>query len=404
MGPLTGIRVLDLTECQSGPFCTMILSDLGAEVIKLENPKTGGDPSRYEGVGTNNQTVAYAGPNRGKKSMLMDLNNEDQKALFLQMVKDADVVVDSFKPGTMEALGCGYEVLKAINPKVVCTSITPFGQTGPWKDRAGEDMTAQALGGLMSMVGDLGQRPVKVGIDMADKLAGFYGCISTLTALYEAMGSGEGQYIDIAKMDSIMASMENPYARYDMAGTIPKTQGNRHPSSVPFGNYTCGDGKELIVNISTDDQFAKLADVLGEPEMAQGKYALSVDRVKYRDELDPKIYELFGKFTAEELSEKFDALNIPYNVINDVKAIAETEHMAYRKMVADVVYPDGTVIKTVATPLKMTDMEEKTVYTGAVLGQDTIEIASRYMSEEEAHALYNAALDEAAAVFAEKQK
>lgn len=404
MGPLTGIKVLDLSECQAGPFCTMILSDLGAEVIKLENPATGGDPSRYEGVEVNGQTAAYAGPNRGKKSVLMDLTKEPQKQLFFQMVKDADVVVESYKPGTMDSLGCGYEVLKALNPKLIYTAVTPFGQTGPWKDRAGEDMTMQALGGLMSMVGDLGQRPVKVGIDMSDKLAGFYACISTMTALYEAMSSGEGQYIDIAKMDSIMAAMENPYARYDMAGSIPKTQGNRHPSSVPFGNYTCGDGKELIVNISTDDQFAKLADVLGEPELAHGKYELSVDRVKYRDELDPKIYELFGKFTAEELSEKFDALNIPYNVINDVKAIAETEHMAFRKMVADVVYPDGTVLKTVATPLKMTDMEEQTSYTGAFLGQDTIEIASRYMCGKEAHAIFDDVLEQARAIFKEKQK
>ena len=403
MGPLAGIKVLDFSENQAGPFSTMIMADLGAEVIKLENPVTGGDASRYEGVAQNNYTVAYTSPNRGKKSVLMDLSDAKQKEVFYQMVKEADVVVDSFKPGKAKELGCDYETLKAINPKIVCTSVTPFGLTGPMKDRAADDMTIQGLAGLMSMVGDLGGRPVKVGIDMSDKLAGFYGCIGTLTAVYEAQRTGLGQQVDVAKFDSIMGCMENPYARNDMVGSVPTTQGNRHPSSVPFGNYTCKDGMELIVNISTDDQFAKMVTVLGAPEYAEGDFQFSVERVRHREEVEKLTYELFGKFTSEELSEKFDELKIPYNVINTVAEIANTEHMADHKMIAEVVYPDGTAFKCAATPLKMTDMEEATKYSVSPLGYDTIDTVSKYVGEEAAHAIYDNVIAEAAEVFAKKQ-
>lgn len=403
MGPLTGIKVLDFSEQQAGPFCTMIMSDLGAEVIKLENPKTGGDASRYEGVGLNKYTAAYTSPNRGKKSVLMDLTDAKQKDLFYRMVKDADVVVDSFKPGVAQELGCDYETLKAVNPKIVCTSITPFGLTGPLKDRAADDMTIQGLAGLMSMVGDLGGRPVKVGIDMSDKLAGFYGCIGTLTAVYEAMRTGVGQQVDVANFDAIMGAMENPYARNDMVGSVPTTQGNRHPSSVPFGNYTCKDGLELIVNISTDDQFEKMVTVLGAPEYAQGDYQYSVERVRHRDEVDKLTYELFSKFTSQELSEKFDELKIPYNVINTVAEIAKTDHMEDHKMIADVTYPDGTTMKCASSPLKISGMEEATQYTASPLGYDTIDVAARYMTAEEAHAMYDGVIAEAGKVFEAKQ-
>lgn len=395
MGPLQGFKILDLTELQSGPLCTMIMSDMGAEVIKLENPLTGGDGSRYEGVKINGHSVAYTSINRGKKSMIMDLSDERQKELFFQMVKDADAVIDNFKPGTMAAYGCDYETLKAINPRIVCTSITPFGQTGPLCGRAADDMTIQGLSGLMSMVGDFGRKPVKVGVDIADKLAGFYGCIGTLAALYEAMATGQGQQVDVAKLDSVIAAMEAPYARYDMTGDIPKTQGNRHPSAAPFGNYTCKDGCEIIVNITTDDQFAKFVAAFGEPEIANGIFKSSVDRIANRADVDAMAYRLFGKYNAEEAEARLIEANIPYSVANDVKSVVQTEHVKERKMLSDVRYSDGTILKCVMTPLKFVGAEEKEYVEARDLGADTMEIASQYMSEEEAHSVFDKAINEA---------
>ncbi|MBE5996405.1 MAG: CoA transferase [Lachnospiraceae bacterium] len=382
MGPLTGYKVLDLTRTEAVPFATMIMADLGAEVIKLE--PSAGDPSRNQGIKKNGYSAAYTSVNRGKKSVFMDLANEEQRALFYEMVKTADAVVHNAEPGEMEALGCGYEDLLKINPKIVYTVVTPYGEEGPLAGIAGNDTTVLAYSGLMSMVGDLGGEPQRVGVNISDTISAFYACIGTLAALY----SGESRKVSVSELDAVFAANEAAAIRYDMAGAIPKPQGNKHPSTVPFGNYTCKDGRELIVNITTDDQFRNFVTAMDAPEVAEGKFSTASERVNLRDETEKVISGLFAKFDSEDLKKRFDAVNAPYGVINEVDMISESEHIAARNMLVDVTYPDGTVIKTAGTPLKMTDMEDRTSFTASPAGYDTLAVAAEYIGEEKARALY----------------
>ena len=388
MGPLNGYRILDLSTEQAGPTCTMILSDLGAEVIKLEPPC--GDPSRREGMARDGRTVAYTSLNRGKKSVWMDLTDGRQRALFYKMAETADAVVVSAMPGELEALGCGYGDLKVFNRKLVYTAVTPYGQTGPLREVAADDMSVLAQSGLMSMVGDLGHPCVRIGTDITATLAGFYGAIGTLAALYAAAETGEGQLVDVAALDCVMAANEASVIRYYMAGMVPQTQGNKHPSTVPFGDYTCGDGKQLIVNIATDDQFARFITALDEPQVLDTELKYAAERAGQRDRMEKILEDAFAKFDAETLKARFDAANSPYGIINDVRDITESEHMANHKMIMNATYPDGTTLRCVACPLKISGMDERTEAPVSPLGYDTLAVASQYLPEAEVREVYGA--------------
>lgn len=398
MGPLTGIKVLDFTQFLSGPYCTMMLSDLGAEVIKLEHPPVG-DPTRYVLPGVNKKSIFYSSPNRGKKSVLMDLKDDRQRAIFYEMVKTADVVISNFRPGTMEKYQCGFEDLKKINPKIVCTYISGYGQYGPWKHRAAFDTAVQAAAGIMSFTGYAGGAPIRTGFSVADILGGVYGCIGTITALTKAHDTGEGSLVDVAMMDAVMAAEEQAITQYSVTGKNPLPHGNRHVTSIPFGDYKTRDGQYLNINISTDVQFAKVCEVLGHPEMAQGEYKTLFNRNQHRKEVDALFESYTQEFDAAELMEMLEAAKIPYGPINTIEQVMNLPQIQARNMISHVTYPDGTRLLVPSSPFKMSGMEEKTEYTASVLGADTIEVLSAYADEALLHEIYDDLLEEAKAEF-----
>lgn len=395
VGPLDGIRILDFTqETMSGPFCTMLLSDLGAEVIKMESPV--GDPSRYIGPMAGEHTAEYTCVNRGKKSVLMDLEDEAQREIFYKMVKDADVIVDNFTPGTMEKYGCGFEILKTMNPHIIWASVTPFGQTGPWAQRPADDLTVQALSGIMSVIGEPGHKPVKAGIPVAEELGGMNCAIAIVTALYAVMQDGKARRVDVSMMDSVISGMEQPFAKYALTKVVPKPFGNKHASSVPVGDFTAKDGKSILINIAKDENFADFCKALEAPDLVKDpRFAMTYVRVENREIVEGKLNELFKNFDSATLCDRFTEVNVPHSLVLNIADLCACDHVASHQMIANVVYSDGTIVKCLNTNMRMSGMDIKTEYAASALGEDTISVVSRYMSEDEAHKLYDAALENA---------
>ncbi len=263
---LQGIRILDLTQFLAGPLCTMILGDLGADVIKIERPITG-DPARETAVNINGQSVYFLGLNSNKRSIVMDLKNSRYKELFLRLVTKADVVVENFVPGTMDKLGLSYEAVKKVNPKIIYVSVSGFGQTGPYRERGALDMIIQAISGFMSVTGEKNGRPLKAGPSIADTVSGLYAAIGMLAALHSRNVTGKGQHVDIAMLDSMFSILATPIGTYLATGKIPKPQGNRHQVSAPFQPFETMDG-EIIIAASTNRAFQDVCKALGRNDLA----------------------------------------------------------------------------------------------------------------------------------------
>lgn len=397
MKPLEGVKILDFTQFFSGPLCTMILADYGAEVIKLENPPYG-DNTRYNPglVCTNgiHASTNFAGRNRGKKSVLMDLKDERQKALFLEMVKTADAVVENFKPGTMDKFGLGYERLREINPKIVYTSISGYGHTGPWKSRAAYDLAVQASSGIMSVTGEKGGEPLKVGASVGDFSGGLFGCIGTLLALYGAKATGEGRYVDVAMMDSLVVLLDNILARYCLTGKIPKPEGNRHPVAVPFCPFNCRNDEKVVVGISTDEQWAKFCNILKHPEWIDDPNCVTfARRSEHGPEIEAMIADVLKNWNASELCDEMERERLVYAQINNVEQVVHHPQTIARNMVVKAQFPNGgPTLDVPGRPIKMSGVEDETVFSTPALGYDTISIMSRYAAPEVVHSVYDAVL------------
>lgn len=402
MEPLSGVKVLDFTRYLSGPYCTMLLSDLGAEVIKLECPYTG-DPSRYSPPSKDKKSIYFTSPNRGKKSVIMDLRDEKQREIFYKMVKTADVVVDNFKTGTMEKYHCGYEELKKINPRIVCASISGFGSSGPLKGEPAYDLAIQALSGIMSMSGEMGGSPLKLGISIADLLGGIYGCLGILAALYETWETGSGRRVDVAMLDACIAAMEQGIAQYGITGENPVPMGNQQITTVPFGDYITSDGQAVLICPASDDQFRKLCSVVGHPEVCETELAFAAERMQQRDRVNKLFREYIGAMTTEEFCGGLDEQKLAYGLINDVGQVANHPQILARNMIAYVNYPDGSRMMVPASPFNMTGMEKRTEFKASPLGYDTFSVLSKYVSEEQLHEVYDTVLEQVKKSVAEKE-
>src|SRR5690625_2062269 len=266
-GALSGIKILDLSRVLAGPYSTMILGDLGAEVIKVEAPGGSDDTRKWGPPFKNGVSAYYLCANRSKKSVTVDQKTSDGIAQIKELVKDADVVINNFKVGTMERFGLDYKTLKKINEKIVYCSITGFGETGPYQHMAGYDFIIQAMSGLMSITGTEESGPQKVGVAMTDVLTGLYACIGIEAALLEREKSGEGQKIDISLYDSAVSSLVNIASNYLMSGQIPRRLGNHHANIVPYQTFETSDG-EIVIAVGNDRQFEALTKILGRPNLA----------------------------------------------------------------------------------------------------------------------------------------
>src|SRR5690625_2568421 len=373
-GALNGIRVLDLSRVLAGPYCTMILGDLGAEIIKVEAPG-GSDETRTWGPPFKNEVSAYyLCANRNKKSLTVNLKSEVGKELIKKLVKQSDVVINNIKTGTMDRLGLSYDTLKEVNPKIVYASITGFGEDGPYKDLPGYDFIIQAMSGLMSITGTEESGPQKVGVAITDVLTGLYAAIGIQAALLERTVSGEGQKLDISLYDSAVSSLVNIASNYLMSGNIPSRLGNHHANIVTYKTFTTSDG-EMVIADGNDRQFNKRCELIDKPELADDeRFKTKSERVSHRDELVPIVNEAFMKKPTNYWQKQCETANIPCGPIQNLQQVANDPQLKAREMFITKEHPIAGEVKLVGSPLKLSKTPVQYDLHPPVAGEHTEEI------------------------------
>lgn len=406
--PLEGIRILDFSQFMSGPMCTMLMSDFGAEVIKIENPPIG-DNTRYGNIIENDVSSHYATRNRGKKSIVLNMKDEKHKALFLELVKTADAVIENYKPGTMKKFGIDYDVLKEINPEIVYASISGYGQDGPYAGHAAFDQTVQAESGMMSITGPEGGEPVKSGGSIADYSGGLMCCIGTLMGIIEAKKTGKGRRIDVSMMDSLIFCLENQFSSYLKTGKVPKPMGNSYASSAPIGAYKCKDGKSLMITVGTDAQWKTFCEALNQPQWyANEDWSTMTQRAADYKAIDAEVNRVFAQYTSEEVADMLFKGKCVYGKINDFEAVAHHPQVEYRKTIVNCTYPNGVSFRVPGNPILMSDMERETEYTAAALGADTFDVLGEVADQQTLHEIFDPVMKQVAdaqeAIYAKSRK
>lgn len=351
-GALDGVRVLDLSRVVSGPYCSMILGDLGAEVIKVEGTQTKDDTRFWGPPFKNNESAYYLCANRNKRAISVNLKSSRGKEIVEKLILQSDIVIQNFKTGTLDKFGLDYEAMKQLNPRIILASITGFGSNGPYKDLPGYDYIIQAMGGFMSITGDEQSGPLKAGVAIIDVLTGLYTAIGILAALHERNQSGEGQHLDMALFDSAIASLINVASNYLMTGEIPQRLGNQHPNIVPYQVFPTGD-RDMAVAVGNDRQFVRFAEAIGMPELSDDeKFATNSDRLRNKDELVHIISERMKQKPAAEWSRIFQSADIPNGPINDMKSLFDDPQVAARNMLIEMEHPTVGNIRMAGSPLK----------------------------------------------------
>jgi crotonobetainyl-CoA:carnitine CoA-transferase CaiB-like acyl-CoA transferase len=398
MNSLDGIRVLDLSRVLAGPWCSQTLADLGADVIKIERPGTGDDtrtwgpPFLKDAEGRDTAEAAYyLGANRNKRSLTCDIAQPEGQALIRDLVQHCDVFVENFKVGDMARYGLDYASLSALNPKLVYCSVTGFGQTGPYRERAGYDYAVQGIGGLMSVTGerdDLGGGPQKVGVAVTDLFTGMYATVSILAALRHADRTGEGQYVDMALLDTQVAMLANLGSNYLVSGKVPGRAGNAHQNIVPYQVFEVkapegspdGTRDHLILAVGNDGQFVKFCAVAGCPDLAKDpRYALNADRVRHRAELVPLLETILKTRTKAQWLPTLEAAKVPCGAINTLSEVFVDPQVQARGMVRPWQHPIKADLLLVASPIKLSRKTVREDFPPPMLGQHTAEILSEVL-------------------------
>ena len=356
-GPLQGIRVVDLTRILAGPFCTMTLADLGADVVKVEHPD--GDQARgngpfFTGRDGAKRSTYFTSVNRGKRSIVIDLKNPDGKDAFLRLVDGADVVAENFRPGVMAGLGLDYAALSARNPRVIMASVSGFGQTGPYTRRAALDVIVQAMGGMLSITGDEGGGPVRPGVSMGDITAALFTTIGVLSAIVERDRSGLGQHLDMAMLDCQAAILENPLMRYHALGEMPLRLGTRHPVVAPVQAFPTSDGYVAIsVSDGPDGHWGPFARLIGRPGLADDPRFASgwLRRVNY-DELRPHLESALAERTTAEWVDALVPAGIAVGPVQDVAQVSADPQLRSRAMFVEAESPSAGPVTFTNTPVK----------------------------------------------------
>ena len=349
---LTDIRILDLSRVLAGPYCTMVLADYGAEVIKVEEPGSGDGTRAWGPPWVGDQSAYFLAANRNKRSITVDLKAPEGRQIIHALAAQSDVVIENFKVGGAAKLGIDYPTLSAINPRLVYCSITGYGQSGPYKDRAGYDFIIQAQGGVMSITGPEQGEPYKVGVAIADITTGLFAATAILAALHERAQSGRGQAIDVALLDSQIAWLANVAQNYLATGEAPARYGNAHPSIVPYESFPTADGF-IAVGIGTDAQYRKFCVAAGRPELADDlRFATNAARVEQRAVLIPQLQAIFRTQPTAVWLELFNALGVPAGPINDVATALEDPQVQARGMVQEVDHPTAGRIKVLGPVAK----------------------------------------------------
>ena len=379
--PLEGIRVLDLTWVLSGPYATMILCDLGAEVIKIERPIVG-DIGRGNGPHVNGVSTYFLSLNRGKKSIILNLVSPEGKELFLRLVKQADIVVSNYVPGTMEKLGIGYDIVKKHNPRIIYAMCSGFGQNGPYKNKPALDVIVQAMGGIISITGETGRPPVRPGVSLGDITAGLYMTIAILAALQERSVSGQGQMIDISMLDCQVALQENAFVRYLTTGEIPKPLGTRHPVFTPFQVFPTKDGYVAVATMGgVQDQWPIFCTIIGRTDIIDDKrFETGWLRSKNNDVLEPILNEAMGKKSTREWIEEFEAASLACGPVNTIDKVAADPQIKSRDMIVGVHHQTGGYFKIVNNPIKFSRTPCVVERASLGLGDNTEEVLKGLLS------------------------
>ena len=406
MNSLHGIRVLDLSRVLAGPWCTQTLADLGADVIKIERPGTGDDtrtwgpPFLQDAQGQNTAEAAYyLGTNRNKRSVTCDIAQPAGQALIRALVPHCDVFIENFKVGDMARYGLDHDSLKVLNPKLVYCSVTGFGQTGPYAERAGYDYAVQGMGGLMSVTGerdDLGGGPQKVGVAVADLFTGMYATVGILAALRHAERTGLGQHVDMALLDTQVAMLANLGANYLVSGKVPGRAGNAHQNIVPYQVFEVqapadappGSKDHLILAVGNDSQFAKFCAVAHRPDIAADpRYAHNAGRVTHRAELVPLLESILKTRTKADWLAALEAAKVPCGAINNLAEVFADPHVQARQMVTPWAHPIEPNLRLVASPLKLSETPVRSDMPPPLLGQHTDEVLQEILgySAEDLH-------------------
>ncbi|MBI2953912.1 MAG: CoA transferase [Chloroflexi bacterium] len=351
MKPLDGVRVIDLTRVLAGPYCSLILADLGAEVIKVETPGQGDDARAY-GPFIGGKSAYFLSLNRNKKSVALDLKTPQGKVALSRLLAEADILIENYRPGTLNKLGFPWTRLQEINPGLICCHISGFGQTGPYRDRPAYDIIAQAMGGIMSITGQPAGVPTRVGASVADITAGLYATVGILAALRVKAETGLGQEIDISMLDCQVAILENAIARYTVSGESPEPIGNRHPSITPFTSVSARDGY-IIIAAGNDVLWQKLCRMLGSPDLADdARFKTNSDRTENWEQLRPILDELFSARSVAEWLELLSKEGLPCGPINNVAQMVADPQVKAREMIWEIDV-DGACLGVSGNPIKL---------------------------------------------------
>jgi CoA:oxalate CoA-transferase len=356
-GPLTGITILDLTRVLAGPYCTMVLADLGARVIKVEAPGRG-DDARHIGPFVGGRSAYFMSLNRGKQSIALDLKADADRPIFERLLAQADVLVENFRPGTMDGFGYGWESLHARHPRLIYAAASGFGQTGPYRSRPAYDMVVQAMGGMMSLTGHPGGPPTRVGSSIGDITAGIFTAIGINAALYHRAQTGDATMIDVAMLDSQVAILENAIARYFATGDVPGPIGARHPSITPFDAFATADGYAIIC-AGNDAIFSTLCATIGRGDLASDeRFATNESRTENEPLLKRELERTLAKQPSAHWLGLFDAAGVPCAPIADVEHVLRDPQVSARNMIVTADDPSIGQLHMAGNPIKFSAFDD----------------------------------------------
>ncbi|MDR3565685.1 MAG: CoA transferase [Negativicutes bacterium] len=373
MMPFEKLLVLDLTRVLAGPYASMMLADYGADVVKIETPEIG-DDSRGFGPFVGKESAYFMSLNRGKRSMTLNLKEAAAQDLFREMVKKADIVLENYRPGTMEKFGLGYEELRKINPQIIYAACSGFGHSGPYMEKAAYDVIVQGMGGIMSITGHEGGEPTRVGASVGDITAGLFTVIGVLTALYARSLTGQGQKVDVGMLDCQVAILENAIARYLVTGNVPGPIGNRHSSITPFEAFSAKDGY-IIIAVGNDRLWAKFCELIKRQDLiTDERFASNAARTKNQKALKEVLDTVFPDKNVDEWIELLEGAGIPCGPINTVDRVLKDPQVQARDMIVEIEHPVAGHLKMPGLPIKLSATPGAVEKPAPLLGQHTDDI------------------------------
>jgi CoA:oxalate CoA-transferase len=377
MQPLDGIKVIDLSRILAGPYCTMILADLGAEVVKIEEP-TSGDEARGVGPFLDGVSAYFISINRGKKSVGLNIKDPGGRDLVIELVGQADILVENFRPSTMDRLGLGYETLATRNPRLIYAACSGFGQTGPYRTRGAYDMVIQGMGGIMSFTGELGGRPLKTGPAIGDLAGGLFTVIGILAALRARERTGEGQIVDIGMLDCQVSLLENAIVRYTTTGEIPEPLGARHPSIAPFEAFEAKDGY-VIFAVGTP-HWERFCRVIGREELLEDpRFASNALRAENHAALQPVIARVTQTKTVGEWMDIMEHAGVPCGPINTIDQVVAHPQVQAREMISAIHHPNVGPVRIAGSPIALSRTPARVDRPAPRLGEHTVDILKTWL-------------------------